>query len=104
MVKKITIEVPDEIGHYAKDVGYFMESMLRKLYLNRHKGFAEGVTVSKATELLDGEVIELKDALLFKGQFDAFFEAVDVANMALLTGLVTTRLTRNEYDKGRDKK
>ncbi len=94
----ITIILPDEIEHYAGDLEYFFQSMMKKLYLNRDKGFGDNVTPIQMMNAALKETDELRDALLHKDQFTAYFEAVDVANFAFLCALVTGRMTRRDYE------
>lgn len=94
---EITVHLPEEIAHYAGDLRYFMDSMVRKLYVSRHKGFGEGVTVSQLLKLAEAELQELYSAIAKEPQMNAYFEAVDTANMFFLVGLVLTRMTKTQY-------
>lgn len=80
---EIKIMVPDEIAHHAPDLQWFVETMVRKLHINRHKD-NQDFDLPKAFKGLNGEVFELRDAIRSEGQFEAALEAVDVANMAWL--------------------
>lgn len=92
------IHLPAEIAHYEGDLRYFVDSMVRKLYINREKGFAEGLTVERARQLLDSEIREFDTAIMSgEAQFATFFEAIDVATVAFLMGLVITRMSKEEY-------
>jgi hypothetical protein len=101
MSTKLTVELPTGMEHYEGALTYFVATMVAKLYLNRHKGFAENMTPVALFNNLEAECAELREALLHKDQFSALVEAADVANMAFLTGLSVLRLTRQEYEAGR---
>jgi hypothetical protein len=95
---KITIDVPDAMQRFEHDLDYFFNTMVRKLYLNRHKGFADGIAPAVLVSHLHGELEELHDAMQTKDQFSVLVESADVANMAFLCGLSVLRLTRPEFD------
>ena len=98
------IHLPDEIKHYEGELRYFIDTMVRKLHTNRHKGFADGKHPVEMFNGAEGEMKELRDALLHRDQFAAFVEAADVANMVFLTGLAAVRMTRDEFDYARTNK
>ena len=91
------IHVPDEIAHYEPDLRYVFETMVRKLYVNRHKGFADGVGFMQALGLIHNEVAELETALLTESQMAFFGEAVDVANTGLIAALVALRCDKATF-------
>lgn len=92
------VHLPDEIAEYEGDVQFFVDMMIRKLHMNRNKGFAEGLDFNTAIGLIEGELRELTLAVTRgEPQFAALAEAVDVANTALLAGLVLMRATKPEY-------
>lgn len=96
--KTMEIALPEEITHYEGELRYFMDSMIRKLYVNRHKGFGEGVSFPAALRLIEGELQELRTAAASgEAQFAAYMETVDVANTALIAALVLSRMTKDEY-------
>lgn len=104
MPKTMEIVLPDEMAHYEGELRYFVDSMVRKLFVNRHKGFAEGVTWDLAQVLLCRELEEMQGAVTSgEPQFSAFMETVDVANMAFIAGLVLARMTKAEYTELRGK-
>lgn len=92
-----TVGLTEELSPFGNDLSYFVNTMVRKLHINRHKGFAEGVSVSELLRLLDGEVTELKKAFEEESQFNTALEAVDVANMAFLVALKVWQMTKQEY-------
>lgn len=96
MTKTMEIILPDEIAHYEGELRYFVDSMVRKLHANRHKGFVNGLDFEKCIAGIQGEVAELE---VSKTQFEAFMEAADVANWAFLTAVYLGRMTRPEFDE-----
>lgn len=91
------VYVPDDIKAYEPELRFFMELMVRKLHLNRAKGFADRDTISTMVQALDGEMAELKEAIEKQSQFDVSLEAVDVANMCFLLSLVALRMTKKDF-------
>lgn len=100
-MSKICVELPKELQPFHDDLGYFIHTMVKKLYTNRHKGFSDGPSLQEKMEKLSDEVEELKGALDGEGQFAAFVEACDVANMAFLVALTAIRKTKAEYEEER---
>ena len=94
---EINVPVPADIAHYAPDLRWFFETMVRKLYTNRHKGFGEYDEPKKLLDRLEGELLEMDQALAAEGQFDFTLEAVDVANFALLCALSATRMDKKRW-------
>ena len=95
-VRRITI--PEEMEEYAEDLAYFFETMIRKLYTNRHKGFERNFDIAALYEGVVNETIEMKKAAKEEGQFQAGIEAADVANMAFLFALMCWHSTRPHFD------
>ena len=93
----ISVHLPDEIAHYEPDLRFVFETMVRKLYINREKGFAEQMTFIDAVMIVDGEVAELHTALREESQMAFFGEAIDVANTGVLAALVALRNTKKSY-------
>lgn len=98
MTVKMTIILPDEMEDYERELRFFFDVMVNKLYMNRHKGMGEGLTVARGMGLLVGEVNEFFGAFKGGSQASSLDELVDVANMAWLTSLVITRATRPEFE------
>lgn len=95
----LDIHLPEEIAEYAPELRFFFDNMVRKLHINRHKGFAEGDDAFKFFELLRGEVDELDSALANDSQFEVFMEGVDVANMAWIVALSVLRLNKHDFEQ-----
>lgn len=92
------IVLPADMAHYEGELRYFFDSMIRKLYINRHRGFADNLDFETACVLIENEYNELRDAVTNgEAQFAAYFESVDVANTAFIAGLVLSRMSKNEY-------
>lgn len=92
---KIEITLPPEIAHYEAEFRYFVDSMVRKLHANRHKGFVDGLDFVRCLDGIQAEIVELE---MSKSQFEAFMEAVDIANWGFLTAVFLGRMTRPEFD------
>lgn len=88
-----------EIDGFEHDFHFFIDLMVRKLHLNRHKGFVKGKTLQDLTERHFNEVQELRDALQSESQFDVALEAADCSNFAFLTALACLHLDKLEYTK-----
>lgn len=95
------IELPAELEPFETDLRFFFELMVRKLYINRHKGFAEGAEVPNLWSGLQEEMAELSVALGHLGQFESAMEAVDVANFAFLLASRCLELPKVNYIKER---
>lgn len=84
MANQITINLPEELSEVRDDLRVFVEGMVRKLFENRHKGKWEDLNTQTAMDAMLSEVDELYDALSAGVSNEAFDEAVDVANFALI--------------------
>ncbi len=96
------IHLPEEIKHYEPELRFFFDNMVRKLHVNRHKGFGDGKTIKIMKSQLWGEMSELDDAMEDEGQFEAFMECVDVANQSWLLGMIMLRQTKKEFEEQRN--
>ena len=94
----IQTDLPPELEPFAKDLQFFFSLMVKKLYVNRHKGFAEGVTLPEMFEYMKLEMWEMVEAAHKEGQFQTAMEAVDVANFAFLVSLRALMLTKPEFE------
>lgn len=92
------VQIPDEIKEYEPDLRFFFDTMVKKLHVNRHKGFCKGKRIDEMIDALEREVAEVKEALSTGSQFEAFVESADIANQAWLLGLTVIRMTRNAFD------
>lgn len=93
----MTVYLPPGMEDQLPVLQTFMQTMVNKLHLNRYKGFGEGLSVKSAFEGTSREFLEMRQALECESQFDAYLECADVANFALLAGMVVLRLDRPEY-------
>lgn len=98
----LNIPLPEELETFEPDLRYFMETMVRKLHINRHKGFAEDATVTGLVEGLADECRELYVALEEESQYESALEAVDISNMAFLIALKLWGMTKAQYEEERD--
>jgi len=95
------IHIPPEIEEFAPHLQYFVDNMVRKLHVNRHKGFGDKPYV----DLMDGleaELNELRHALERESQFDAMLESVDVANFAFLMALRAMGQSKDQFEEERN--
>lgn len=97
----IKVPVPPEMVAYRNDLEYFFQTMIRKLYTNRHKGFDRQFDMAGLLKALKSEVAEVEKALAEEGQFDVAVEAADVANIGFLIALMSWHMTREQFDKNR---
>lgn len=91
-----------EIEGLEADLHFFLDLMVRKLHLNRHKGFIEGKTLVTLRERLKDEMREMTEALRHESQFNAALECSDVANFAFLLAMACLHLTKDQYVEERD--
>ncbi len=91
------IHLPTEIEQFGPDLKFFLDMMVRKLHVNRHKGFIEGKTISLLANELQDEMSELMEALEEKSQFDVALECVDVSNQAFLLALACLHKSKDEW-------
>lgn len=84
MRSALIIDLPEEISAYKDDLEFFLAAMVSKLYDNKEKGKWDTIELDDAQRCLYEEIDEMKDALNSGDMDNAFDEAVDVANMALI--------------------
>lgn len=94
---KMVISIPDTVKEYEPELRFFIDTMVQKLNINRHKGFCEDKTVKDLLHLTGAEFDEMQEAMS-ESQFNFFLECVDVANMAWLSGLKALRMTKYDWD------
>jgi hypothetical protein len=92
---KIAVSIPEDMAPYADELQYFVETMVRKLHCNRHKGYTKDMNPIQMMELATQEIEEANRA---KGQFEFFVECADTANMAFLAAMCAIEMTRSEFD------
>lgn len=98
---QITIDIPEGMEEYAPWLRYFVQSMIIKLYINRHKGFGESVPYDDLERGLTKEFEEFMGARKEKSQYATLDECVDIANFGFLLGHRTLTLSRPEFEKDR---
>lgn len=79
------IAVPEALADYEHELHRFFDAMLYKLAKNAAKGKWESYQLGDALRLLEGEIVELKEALEARNTVEIVLEAADVANFALIT-------------------
>lgn len=98
----LNIYLPDELAEFKADLEYFVNTMLRKLHTNRHKGTGMGVRpdvmVARATE----EIAEVWEAMGNEGQFETAVECADVANFMFLAAMSSLNMTREQFRSLKD--
>lgn len=94
---KIEISIPEELEPFENDLHLFFELMVRKLYINRHKGFAEGNDADRLINRIADELTELRKAYETESQFNVSMEAIDVANFSFLTALKMWSMTVHDF-------
>lgn len=95
----MNIHLPKELEPFEPDLKFFMDLMVRKLHINRHKGFAEDIPIAQLMRGLDGELEELGKALGSGSQFDTALEAVDIGNFAFLIAMKSWQMTKQDFKK-----
>jgi len=93
------VYLPDEIKQYEPDLQFFLDLMIRKLHVNRHKGFIEGKSMEFLVSRLRDEVEELKEALDRQSQFDVALECVDVSNQVFLLALACLHKSKDDFKR-----
>lgn len=80
----LTVEMPDEMAMYAEDIQEFVGLMVHKLHKNMHKGRWEELSLASAYMALMEESDELHRAIREQNTDEAYLEAADVANFAMI--------------------
>lgn len=99
---ELRIPLPPEMEPYKDDLEYFVATMVRKLYTNRHKGVGTDLDPGKMLHALADESNEAWSALAEEGQFEFGVECVDMANFAFLAARAAWDMTREQYEEMRD--
>jgi hypothetical protein len=95
------IPIPDDIRHYEPELRFFLDCMVRKLHISRHRGFVRDRDLGELRDMLSTELAELDAALLNESQFSILLESVDVANQAFLLGLAAMQLDKRTFEARR---
>ena len=90
------IAIPRELKPLSRSFRMFVDMMLTKLHVNRHKGFGD-VPYTYLLRGLHDEMRELEEALRKDDQMAIMAEAADVANFAYLIALRATTQTRVQF-------
>ena len=97
----MNIHLPEEIAHDEPELQFILDLMIRKLHINRHKGFTDCETPFSLLGGLVSEYQEMRDALQNESQFNVALEAVDIANMAVLQAVSALRMDKDEFEERR---
>lgn len=87
-----------DIPGFEDDLHFFIDLMVRKLHLNRHKGFVKGKTLQDLWDKHKDESQELYKALCDESQFNVALECSDSANFSFLIGLACLQMTKVEFE------
>lgn len=99
----MNLHIPSELKIYEDDLHFFFDLMVRKLHMNRHKGFVEGKSIQTFLQRLRDEIEELESAIVNESQFAVALECSDTANQAFLLALCCLLQSKDEYTKERDR-
>jgi len=91
------VYIPDTMKEHENDLKFMFDLMVRKLDVNRHKGWLKGVTIDTLMKGMMKEIDEVLDEVKNKNQMAAVIEAADVANFAILLGIFSLRMSRDEF-------
>lgn len=92
------VPLPPEMEPYKDDLEFFVQTMIRKLHSNRHKGVTKDLNVSALIGGIKRELVELEQAIDNEGQFDAPLEAADIANYSFLIAIAIWHMTRKDFE------
>jgi hypothetical protein len=98
----LTIPIPEALRPFAPQLRFFLDTMVTKLNINRHKGFADDSDFGTLMGLLKAEMDELNQALATESQFETAIEAADLANFCFLIAsrcLMLDKLTWQKEQK-----
>jgi hypothetical protein len=98
-MNSLNVPLPPELENYRDDLEYFVATMVRKLFTNRHKGDAKSLNPRMMLARAVTETDEALEALANKGQFELATECADVANFAFLAARGAWHMTRQEYEE-----
>lgn len=88
-MSELTIKLPPEVEQYEHDIRRFVDAMVYKLKVHHRKGRWENLPVDGAISRLEGEVMELRDAVRGGNTIEVLLEAADVANYAMIVASIT---------------
>lgn len=91
----LVISIPAEIAHLAPDLQRFFDAMVYKLRRNKSKGRWEDKSLDDAFTLMEGEVVELRQAIAGGSTMEIVMEAADIANFAMITANVALERKAN---------
>lgn len=89
MVDYLAFILPPEVQQYRDEIRRFVEAMVYKLSRHASKGKWENTSIDKAADLLDGEVKELREAILRGNMVEVLLESADVANYAMIISAIS---------------
>lgn len=90
MAKVLTVPLPPEVEQYEADIRRFVHAMVYKLKVHHKKGRWEKWTLADVLPLLEGEFVELTEAVQGGNLIEILTEAADVANFAMIAASIAT--------------
>lgn len=87
---ELVIPIPPEVEPYTDDIRRFVHAMIYKLKVHHKKGRWEGKSMQEYLPLLEGEFVELTEAVKDGNLIEILTEAADCANMALIIASIAT--------------
>lgn len=100
----MNVYIPPELLEYEEDLHFFFDLMIRKLHLNRHKGFVDDKTIHTFLHRLQDEMTELGNAIKHESQFSIALECCDTANIAFLLALCCLHQSKDKFNEERNEK
>lgn len=93
----MNVYIPDTMKEHENDIKFMFDLMVRKLDVNRHKGWLQGVSIDTLMSGILREIEEVKTEIINENQMSTIIEAADVANFAVLLGVFCLRQSRDEF-------
>lgn len=86
--ENLQFKLPPEVEQYRHDIRRFVEAMIYKLSVHSSKGKWEKYNITETVGKLQGEVVELQEAVLRGNMVEILLEGADVANYALIASAI----------------
>lgn len=86
--RPLAIFIPDELEALRPDLQRYWDAMVYKLRRNKHKGRWADLDLADTMAKLDGEIVEMRDAVGEGSSMEILMEAADVGNFAMIAANV----------------
>lgn len=86
--RPLSIFIPDELEALRPDLQRYWDAMVYKLRRNKHKGRWADLDLNDTMAKLDGEIVEMRDAVGEGSSMEILMEAADVGNFAMIAANV----------------